>query len=83
VFAGILSRAPLGLTSTPSGLLRSLFKAPKGTEKMKIKKVVHHGKVRWRVNDPRGTDGKRQRKFFETKEAAERFCKIKCAIRSI
>jgi hypothetical protein len=40
---------------------------------MKIKKVAHHGKIRWRVNDPRGTNGKRQRKFFETKEAAERF----------
>ncbi len=40
---------------------------------MKIKKTVHHGKIRWRVNDPRGTNGKRQRKFFETKEAAERF----------
>ena len=40
---------------------------------MKIKKVVHHGKIRWRVNDPRGSNGKRQRKFFETKEDAERF----------
>jgi hypothetical protein len=40
---------------------------------MKIKKVIHHGRIRWRVNDPRGTNGKRQRKFFETKEAAERF----------
>lgn len=42
---------------------------------MKIKKIVNHGKIRWRVNDPRGTDGKRQRKFFETKEDAERFAR--------
>jgi len=42
---------------------------------MKIKKVVNHGKTRWRVNDPSGADGKRQRKFFETKEDAERFVK--------
>jgi integrase len=42
---------------------------------MKIKKIVNHGKTRWRVNDPRGTDGKRQRKFFETKEDAERFAR--------
>jgi hypothetical protein len=39
---------------------------------MKIKKVVHHGKIRWRVNDPKDANRKRQRKFFETKEAAER-----------
>ena len=42
---------------------------------MKIKKVVNHGATRWRVNDPHGTDGKRQRKFFETKEDAERFAR--------
>jgi hypothetical protein len=42
---------------------------------MKIKKVKNHGIIRWRVNDPRGTSGKRQRKFFETKEAAERFAR--------
>jgi len=46
---------------------------------MKIKKTVHHGKIRWRVNDPHGTGGKRQRKFFETKEAAERFARQKTA----
>jgi hypothetical protein len=39
---------------------------------MKIKKTVHNGRIRWRVNDPHGTNGKRQRKFFETKESAER-----------
>jgi hypothetical protein len=72
VFAGILGRAPLGLTSTLSGLLRLLFKAAKGTKKMKIKRVVHHGKIRWRVNDPRGANGKRQRKFFETKAKTRR-----------
>ncbi|HXB57987.1 MAG TPA: hypothetical protein VNU95_00375 [Candidatus Acidoferrales bacterium] len=42
---------------------------------MKIKKIVNHGKTRWRVNDPRGTGGKRQRKFFETKEDAEKFAR--------
>jgi hypothetical protein len=46
---------------------------------MKIKKVVHHGRIRWRVNDPHGTNGKRQRKFFETKEAAERLARQKTA----
>jgi hypothetical protein len=40
---------------------------------MKIKKIVNHGIVRWRVNDPRGLNGKRQRKFFDSKEAAEGF----------
>jgi hypothetical protein len=48
---------------------------------MKIRKIVHHGKIRWRVNDPHGTDGKRQRKFFETKEAAERHTRQKIADR--
>ena len=48
---------------------------------MKIKKVVHHGKIRWRVNDPNGANGKRQRKFFETKESAERFTHQKIADR--
>jgi hypothetical protein len=42
---------------------------------MKISKTMHHGKIRWRVNDPRGTNGKRQRKFFETKEAADRYAR--------
>jgi hypothetical protein len=42
---------------------------------MKIKKIVNHGRTRWRVNDPRGANGKRQRKFFETKEAAEHFAR--------
>jgi hypothetical protein len=46
---------------------------------MKITKTVHHGKIRWRVNDLHGTGGKRQRKFFETKEAAERFARQKTA----
>ena len=48
---------------------------------MKIKKVINHGIVRWRVNDPHGTGGKRQRKFFETKEAAERFARQQSADR--
>jgi len=42
---------------------------------MKITKIVHHGKTRWRVNDPQGPDGKRQRKFFDTREDAERYSK--------
>jgi len=48
---------------------------------VKIKKVVNHGIVRWRVNDPRGNDGKRERKFFETKEDAERYARQKTADR--
>jgi len=46
---------------------------------MKIKKIVNHGIVRWRVNDPHGINGTRQRKFFETKEAAEDFARQKKA----
>jgi hypothetical protein len=80
VFAGILTRLPLRLTSTLYGHLRLLFKAAKGSE-MKIKKIKNHGIIRWRVNDPRGINGKRQRKFFETKEAAERFTRQKDADR--
>jgi site-specific recombinase XerD len=38
---------------------------------MKITKTVHHEKIRWRVND--SISGKRQRRFFETKEDAENF----------
>jgi hypothetical protein len=44
-----------------------------------VTKVLKHGQVRWRVNDASGTDGKRQRKFFETKEAAEQFVKDRTA----
>ena len=44
---------------------------------MKIKKVVNHGTVRWRVKNPRGMGGERQGKFLETKEAAERFTRQK------
>lgn len=40
---------------------------------MKISKVQHHGKTRYRVNDSQGNEGKRQRKFFETREAAESY----------
>ena len=42
---------------------------------MKITKVQHHGQIRYRVNVPNGEGGKRQRKFFETKEAAEDFAR--------
>lgn len=44
---------------------------------MKIAKITHHGKIRWRVND--AVAGKRQRKFFETKEEAEGFVKLRKA----
>jgi hypothetical protein len=59
-------------------------RAPKGTKEitMKIAKVIHHGQTRYRVNDPSGSDGKRQRKFFETREAAESYrCRRKLAVR--
>ena len=46
---------------------------------MKITKVQHHGKTRYRVNDPNGQDGKRQRKFFDTREAAEKYTKKRTA----
>src|SRR5262245_59334825 len=46
---------------------------------MKIAKVIHHGQTRYRVNDPSGPDGKRQRKFFETREAAEAYVKDRSA----
>ena len=46
---------------------------------MKIAKVIHHGQTRYRVNDPSGPDGKRQRKFFDTREAAEAFVKDRSA----
>jgi integrase len=42
---------------------------------MKISKVIKNGEARWRVNDPNGPNGKRQRKFFETKDAAEAYAK--------
>lgn len=42
---------------------------------MKIAKVIHQGQTRCRVNDPSGPAGKRQRKFFETREAAEAYVK--------
>ena len=40
---------------------------------MKISKIQHHGKTRYRVNNPHGSNGKRERKFFETREAAESY----------
>ncbi len=46
---------------------------------MKITKAVNHGKVRWRVNEAIGNDGKRLRKFFETKEAAETYVRERTA----
>jgi len=42
---------------------------------MKITKVINHGQTRYRVNDPTGEGGKRARKFFETREAAEAYVK--------
>ncbi len=46
---------------------------------MKISKVNHNGNVRYRVNEAQGGDGKRQRKFFETREAAELYVKQRTA----
>jgi hypothetical protein len=46
---------------------------------MKITKVINHGQTRYRVNDPTGEDGKRLRKFFETREAAETYVKERTA----
>lgn len=40
---------------------------------MKITKAINHGQIRYRVNEPQGPDGKRQRKFFDTREEAERY----------
>jgi hypothetical protein len=71
MFVGILTRLPLRPLPVFFGGFSRHQKAPK----MKIKKTVHHGKIRWRVNDPHSTGGKRQRKIFETKETAERFAR--------
>jgi len=49
---------------------------------MKIKKTVNHGRTRWRVNDPVSANGRRQRRFFETKEEAERFVRQQQADRN-
>jgi integrase len=46
---------------------------------MKISKVIHCGNTRYRVNEAQGPDGKRQRKFFETREAAEEYVKERTA----
>lgn len=46
---------------------------------MKISKVTHNGNVRYRVNEAQGQDGKRQRKFFETREDAEQYVKQRTA----
>ena len=46
---------------------------------MKIRKVIHNGNTRYRVNEAQGTDGKRQRKFFESREAAEQYVKARTA----
>ena len=46
---------------------------------MKVSKVEHHGQIRFRVNDPHGPDGKRQRKFFDTREAAEEYVTTRTA----
>lgn len=40
---------------------------------MKITKVIHHGKTRFRVNNPHGPNGKHQRRYFESNGAAKRF----------
>ena len=42
---------------------------------MKITKTIHIGNVRYRVNEAQGPDGKRQRKFFDSRDAAEQYVK--------
>ncbi len=42
---------------------------------MRVSKVNNHGQIRYRVNDSNGPGGKRQRKFFDTREAAEQYIK--------
>lgn len=42
---------------------------------MKVTKVMKHGKTRWRVNNPHGPNGKRQRRFFDSQAAAERWAR--------
>lgn len=59
----------------PLTVIFGCFSRQRKAAKMKIKKVTNHGKTRWRVNDSRGMDGKRQRRFFETKGDAERFAR--------
>jgi integrase len=46
---------------------------------VKIKKVIHIGNVRYRVNEAQGIGGKRQRKFFESREDAEQYAKQRTA----
>lgn len=46
---------------------------------MKITKAQNHGQIRFRVNEPQGPDGKRLRKFFDTREAAESYVKERTA----
>ena len=46
---------------------------------MKISKVIHNGNTRYRVNEAQGPDGKRLRKFFDSKEAAEQYVKERTA----
>lgn len=42
---------------------------------MKITKIWKNAKWQYRVNDPYGPHGKRQRRFFGTREAAERYAR--------
>ena len=77
VFAACSAHFTLVPTSAPSGQLRHLFRAAKGSEhqpSMKITKAINHGQTRYRVNEPQGPDGKRQRKFFDTRGSLGR-CK--------
>ena len=46
---------------------------------MKISKIIHNGNTRYRVNEAQGPDGKRLRKFFESREAAEQYVKQRSA----
>lgn len=42
---------------------------------MKITKSLKNGAVRWRVNDPQGPHGKRQRRWFPSEAEARRYVK--------
>ena len=57
----------------PFTVIFGCFSRQRKAANMKIKKIVNHGKIRWHVNDALGKDGKRQRRFFESREDAEDF----------
>jgi integrase len=46
---------------------------------MKITKAQNHGQIRFRVNEPQGPNGKRLRKFLDSREDAESYVKERTA----